>query len=422
MKSSRLVACFFATWWGFAPPSLAATPAPAAPDLAARAAALHQRLFTIDAHFDTPTVSLLRPGWDFGSRHDWPTDHSQCDLPRMRAGGLAAGFFAIFLDQGARTPEALLATRNRTLRLLLNTRETIARHAAECELALTAAAGLRIAATGKRAIYLSIENGYAIGKDLSLLTTYHQLGVRMAGITHWKNNDLGDASTDDKPEWNGLSPLGRDYVRECNRLGLVLDASHVSDAALREVLALSRTPIVLSHSGCKAVCDHPRNIDDDLLRQLAAKGGVIHLNSLAAFVATRPKNPAYEAAEDQLDKRYEGRELSDRESGEKEWEWLKLTRQFYPVPSATLADYLKHVFHAIEVAGIDHVGIGTDFDGGGRVVGLEDASDYPKITLALLQRGYSEVDIAKIWGGNTLRVLRAVEEHAGSRRPRSGQP
>jgi membrane dipeptidase len=386
-------------------------------DLAARAAALHRRLFTIDTHLDTPTVQWLLPGWDFSRRHDWPNDYSQCDLPRMREGGLTAAFFAIYLEPSARTPAALLAARNRTLRFLVNARETIARHATECALALTADDGPRIAATGKRAIYLSIENGYAIGQDLSLLTTYQQLGVRLAGITHWKNNDLGDSSTDEKPEWNGLSPLGRDYVKECNRLGLVIDASHASDAVLREVLALSRTPVVLSHSGCKALCDEKRNIDDDLLHQLAAKGGVIHLNAVAAFVAKRPDNPAYTAAEDQLDKRYEGRELSDAESGEKEWEWLKLTRKFYPVPSATLEDYMKHVFHAIEVAGIDHVGIGTDLDGGGRLAGLEDMSDYPKITLALLQHGYSEADISKIWGGNTLRVLRAAEEYARSEQP-----
>ena len=382
-------------------------------DLAARAAALHRRLFTIDTHLDAPTTSWLRPRWNFGQQHDWPTDLSQCDLPRMREGGLAAAFFAIFLDQGARTPEALLATRNRTLRFLVNARETIVRHAAECELALTTADGPRIAATGKRAIYLSLENGYAVGKDLSLLTTYQQLGVRMAGITHFKNNDLGDSSTDEKPEWNGLSPLGRDYVKECNRLGLVVDASHVSDAAFREVLALSQTPVVLSHSGCKALCDVPRNIGDDLLRQLAAQGGVIHLNAVASFVVkVPPKIPAYEAAKEWLAAKYEGRELTDAEVGESALEYAKLQLQFRPVPRATLEDFMQHVCHAVEVAGIDHVGIGTDMDGGGRLAGLEDMSDYPKITLALLKRGYSEEDIAKVWGGNTRRVLRAAEEYA----------
>jgi membrane dipeptidase len=420
METSTRIPCFLAALLGLALVAVAAVPTPAGADYTSRAAALHARLFTIDAHLDTPTFSLIHTGWDFGQRHDPAIDYSQIDLPRMREGGLKAAFFAVWLDQGPRTPAALRAAGDRARRIILKTRETITRNADMCELALTADDGSRIAVAGKRAIYLSLENGYAIGKDLSLLTTYQQLGVRMAGITHWKNNDLGDSSTDEKPEWNGLSPLGRDYVRECNRLGLVIDASHVSDAALREVLAISRAPIVLSHSGCKALNDHPRNIDDELLRALAAKGGVIHFNALDRFVVPLPKEPAFAAAEQEFEKTYLGRELSDAEIAVAEREWQKLVQRFYPVPRATLDDYLRHFAHAIKVAGIDHVGIGTDMDGGGRLIGLQDASDYPKITLALLQRGYSEADIAKIWGGNTLRVLRAAEDCARSlQRPQS---
>jgi membrane dipeptidase len=420
MNVFKLIPCFLTAWCGVAAMTLAAASTPADADLAARAAALHQRLFTVDAHLDTPTFSLIHTGWDFGQRHDPAIDYSQIDLPRMREGGLKAAFFAVWLDQGPRTPVALRAACDRARRIILKTRETISRHAGMCELALSADDGPRIAATGRRAIYLSLENGYAIGKDLSLLTTYQQLGVRMAGITHWKNNDLDDSSTDEKPEWNGLSPLGRDYVRECNRLGLVIDASHASDAALREVLAISRAPIVLSHSGCRALCDHVRNVDDDLLRKVAAHGGVIHLDAVANYVVKKSKDPAFAAAEEQFEKSYAGRELSDAEIAGQERAWQALLQRFFPVPHATLDDFVKHVVHAIEVAGIDHVGIGTDFDGGGRLAGLQDAGDYPKITLALLRRGYSEADIAKIWGGNTLRVLRAAEDCARSlQRPQS---
>jgi membrane dipeptidase len=415
MKATSLAAAVMLPFvFAWAP--LAPAQSPPDADLATRAADLHGRLFTLDAHLDTPTVSLVLPGWDFAQRHEWSADLSFCDLPRMREGGLAAAFFAINLEQGPRTPEALLAARNQVLRVLAKARETIVRNSTACEMALSADDGPRIAATGRRAIYLSIENGHAVGRDLSLLGLYHQLGVRMAGITHMKNNDLGDSSTDEKPEWNGLSPLGRDYVRECNRLGIVVDASHVSDAVLREALTLSQTPVILSHSGCRTIHNHPRNVDDDLLRQLAVRGGVIQIVAVARYLADYTPPPELQAAKEQHAAGYSGRELTEFEAAERDRGSLRIYHEFYPVAPATLDDFMRHLVHAIEVAGIDHVGIGSDMDGGGRLADLEDVSAFSKITLTLLQRGYSEADIAKIWGGNTLRVLRAAEAHARSLR------
>jgi membrane dipeptidase len=385
-------------------------------ELVARAAALHARIFTIDTHLDTPTFSLRRPGWSVADRHTVEADYSQCDLPRMRDGGLDAGVFVVYVDQGPRTPEGYATIRDNALRTFLRIHVMAARSAGECEIALTAADGPRIAAMGKRAIYLSVENGYAIGRDLTLLKTYHDLGARFFGVAHSAHTDLADSATDAKPaEWNGLSPLGREAVAECNRLGLVLDGSHASDAAARELIALSRTPVMLTHSSCRAVRDHKRNAPDDLLRELAAKGGVVQMNTVSLFVAAAPANPELEAAQAKLVQRLAGKTQTDEENAEAYLERLRLRRALVK-NRATFDDFLKHLFHAIDVVGAGHVGIGADMDGGGGVTGLEDVSDYPKITLALLRRGLSEADIANIWGGNALRVLRAAEEFA-ARKP-----
>jgi membrane dipeptidase len=382
-------------------------------ELAARAAALHARIFTIDTHLDTPTLSLRRPGWDITQRHDVPTDDSQVDFPRMREGGLKAAVFVVFVDQGKRTPEAFAAIRDNSIRSFLRVHALAERYPEQCGVALTADDGPRLQAAGKRALYLSIENGYAIGKDLTLLKTYHDLGARFFGFVHNGNNDLGDSSQPEKgPEWNGLSPLGEQTVMECNRLGLVIDGSHSSDATVRRIIALSKTPIILTHSACKALRDHRRNVSDDLLREVAASGGVIQMNTVANFVAPEVLNPEFNAAKTKFEARYAGRDLSDAESAQMRLDEDKLERQFFPVKPATLDDVLKHLFHAIEIAGADHVGIGADMDGGGGVAGLEDVSTYPKITFALLKHGLSESDVEKIWGGNTLRLLRAAEDYA----------
>ncbi len=385
-------------------------------ELAARAAALHTRIFTIDTHLDTATLSLRRTGWDIAQAHVKATDFSQCDFPRMREGGLKAGVFVVFVDQGPRTPEGFAAIRDTALRTFLRVNALAERYPAQCGIALTADDGPRLQAAGKLAIYLSIENGYAIGRDLTLIKTYHELGARFFGFVHNGNNDLGDSSQPEKgPEWNGLSPLGADAVKECNRLGLVIDGSHSSDAVVRQLMVQSQTPIILTHSGCKAICDHRRNASDELLRELAAHGGVIQMNTVSNFLVTTPPNPEFEAAQAKLMARNSGRVLSDAENSELMISVYHLRMEHMKV-RATFGDFLKHLFHAIEIAGVDHVGIGADMDGGGGVAGLEDVSAYPKITLALLQHGLSESDVAKIWGGNTLRLLRAAEAYAKSQK------
>ena len=195
-------------------------------------------------------------------------------------------------------------------------------------------------------------------------------------------------------------------MKECNRLGLVLDGSHASDATVRQLIAQSQTPIILTHSGCKAVCDVRRNVSDELLRELAAHGGVIQLNTVSGFVVSTPPNPELDGAMAKAIAHAAGRQMSDAETTEVMLGFYRIRAEKTKV-RATFDDFLKHLFHAIEVAGAEHVGIGADMDGGGGVTGLEDVSDYPKITLALLKHGVAEADVEKIWGGNTLRLLRA---------------
>lgn len=365
---------------------------------------LHELLFTIDTHIDTPTGSLMKAGWDFAARHDRAADDSQCDLPRMREGGIDALVFAVYSAQGARTPAGYAACHEQAGRVFARVNEVIRENAAQCGLAGTAAEGRRLKAEGRRALYLSIENSYALGLEVGNVERFHRLGMRMLGLTHLLNNDLADASTDPRgPEWGGLSPFGREVVAECNRLGVVLDASHASDRALEDLLKVSKAPVILSHSGCRAVCDHPRNIGDDLLRALAAHGGVIQINALP--IAVRPtqedgRTAAMAALLMQMKDKVPTPEVKQWASGEwHRWETA------YPNPSVTLTDYVKHIEHAVTVAGIDHVGIGCDFDGGGGFPGLNSVADYPNLTRELVARGWSEAKLAKLWGENTLRLL-----------------
>jgi membrane dipeptidase len=371
-------------------------------------AALQARLFTIDTHIDTPTTSFMTAGWDFGARHDVAVDRSQCDLPRMESGGIDAMVFAVYSTQAARTPEGFAAVHALALEAFARTHEVLRKNEGRCGLALTATDGLRLKAEGRRAIYLSIENSYSLGRDLANVKKFYDLGVRMLGLTHMLNNDLADSSTDPRgTEWGGLSPFGRDVVAECNRIGIMLDASHASDEALWDLLKLSKTPVILSHSGCRAVCDHPRNIGDDLLRMLAKQGGVIQINALPVAVVTSPEDGRTAALSAMLLQMADS-VLSPEvmAAAGKEWRRIETT---YPNPTATLDDYVKHIEHAVKVAGIDHVGIGCDFDGGGGVTGLSDVGEYPNLTAALLARGWKETDLAKLWGGNTLRLFHAVQ-------------
>ncbi len=394
-------------------PAVAQAPAKApAEPVSSAARALHEQLLTLDTHLDTP-ANLAVLGWNIGDRHDASRDGSQVDLPRLVQGGLDGGFWAIYTPQGPRTPAGDRAARDAALTRALAIREMVAANPKSFELALRADDATAIAARHKRVVFLSIENAYPLEADLSLLDTFYKLGVRLTGLAHFSNNDLADSATDPKgPEWQGLSEKGRSFVAEANRLGIVLDGSHASDQVLDQLILLSKTPVLLSHSGVKAVFNHPRNVDDRRLRALAASGGVIQINFLSDYLIATPKIPEREAALSALfqSARKPGLTLVQREAVIARKHEID---RMWPVPRATFEEAIAHLLHAIQVAGIDHVGIGADFDGGGGVIGFEDSRDYPRITARLLRAGYSRDDIQKVWSGNVLRVLRAAEAYAG---------
>ena len=360
----------------------------------------------LDTHLDTP-IHFGRAGWNVMERHSYRDDMSQVDYPRMAAGGLDGGFFALYTPQGPLTPRGYAAARDWAVMRSVHIREMVAAHADAFELAYTAADAPRIKAAGRKVVFQSIENSYPLGTDLSMLETFRRLGVRMAGPVHFLDNQFGDSATD-KPKWHGLSPLGRKWVAEMNRLGLVIDASHASDEVFDQMLALSKAPIILSHSGCRAVYDSPRNLDDSRIRKLAGKGGVIQINSV--YLIKRETDSAMSAIDDRL-------EVIDQLSAD---EQARLIADYQAVaaddhrPRANFDMFMQNLLHAIQVAGIDHVGIGADWDGGGGVIGMEDVADLPKVTEALKKAGYSDEDVAKIWGGNVMRVLREVEKVAAA--------
>lgn len=377
----------------------------AEPERAARH--IHESLLTLDTHLDTPALFEIE-GWKITDRHSVTTDGSQIDLPRMKVGGLDGGFWATYIPQGPLTPEGRAAARDAALARLMRIREMVAANPREFALALTADDARRIAGEGRRIVFLSMENGYPFGEDPTLLTTFHRLGVRVAGLAHFRNNDLADSSTDpDGARWHGLSPRGRAWVADANRLGVLIDASHSSDDVLDQLLEISRTPVILTHSGTRAVFDHPRNVDDERLRRLAAKDGVIQISAYSDYMIPRTPNAQRDAAVASL----RGRSTTLAEQRTRQAKLLEVEKR-YPAPRADFAAFMQHLLHALSVAGVDHVGIGIDFDGGGGVAGLDDAADYPKISEALLRAGYTRDDLAKIWGGNALRVLAAAQAAA----------
>lgn len=366
--------------------------------------ALHDRLVTLDTHLDSP-YHFGRAGWDITARHALKDDRSQLDLPRMVEGGLDGGFFVIYTKQGPLTSQGYASALDHALKRAIAIRALVSRHPGKFELAFSPADARRIAGEGKHIVYQSIENSYPIGTDLGLLSTFHGLGVRMAGPVHFKNNQFTDSATD-KPGWNGLSPLGRLWVTEMNRLGMLIDASHASDQAFDQMMALSKTPIILSHSGSRTIFDHPRNLDDERLRRLAASGGVIQITTV--YLMDSPPSAAREALyerQDGIDK------LSPAEQSALISDFAALDA-IEPEALPTFDQFLDSLLHALKVAGVDHVGIGADWDGGGGLTEMPDVAGLPKITSALKAAGYSDTDIGKIWSGNILRVLEQAQAYA----------
>jgi membrane dipeptidase len=366
----------------------------AAQDEMARARKLSAEALGIDSHIDTIQRVLIGNA-DLTQR----LNYGHVDFPRLREGGMKAPFFALWVPVYYHGAEAV----RRTLDLRDAMQRVLDAHPDQIEMAVNASDIERIVKSGKISAFLTLEGGHQIDDDLAVLRMYYRMGLRAMTLTHFRNNNWADSSTD-KPAHNGLTDFGKQVVREMNRLGMIVDVSHVSDKTFYDALAVSSKPVLLTHSSCRALSDIPRNVTDDMLRALAKNGGVIGINFGEGFISPKDSEALRRAiANNSEAPEMTGKKLDDFAAEE-------YHRELTPFKSAaTIEDVVAHIDHAVKIAGIDHVGIGSDFDGiTGPPQGLEDISKMPALTAALLHHGYSETDIKKILGGNTLRVIRAV--------------
>ena len=377
--------------------------------LSSRALELHDRILTLDSHADTP-LRLMEPGFDLAERHDPHETGSKLDYPRMIEGGLDAVFFAAFVAQGIRDDDGHTRARELALQMLDAVWASAEKNSDIVGIALNPEDAALLEAEGKRAIYLSIENGYPIGNDLKNVELFYNKGVRYVTLVHSTNNDLADSATDSGgPEHGGISPLGASVVEEMNRLGIMIDVSHGSDDTFYDAIELSKAPIIATHSNARTVTDHPRNMSDDMLRLIAKNGGVVQLTMLSDYLRKAPENPERDSALESLRASLKPSNEMTEDERKLARDQLRKIRAQYPDPLATVKNAVDHIDHIVRIAGIDHVGIGCDFDGGGGIDGVFDVSEVMNITIELAQRGYSEQDIEKIWSGNILRVFAEVQ-------------
>jgi len=371
-------------------------------DIAVRAHKLHFSSIVVDTHADT-TQRLLDPQFDLAARDAL----GSIDIPRMREGGLSAIFFSIWVSSKVQGPRAV----TRALAQIAAVHEQVRRHPRELAFATTADEIRAARQQNKIAALMGVEGGHMINSELAVLRQFAAEGARYMTLTHSGNVEWADSSGD-TPAHNGLTPFGREVIREMNRLGMMVDISHVSDKTFYDVLAVSQAPLIASHSSCRAICDAPRNMSDAMIKALAAKGGVIQINYHVAFLSQEFRNA--ETRDPQINKSIEA-EVHQRCGDNEACELIegdRLTRVYVEqgkLPRVDWSKIIEHIDHAVKLVGADHVGLGSDFDGANMPYGMEDASRLPKITEALLRKGYSEDDVRKILGENTLRLMAEVE-------------
>jgi membrane dipeptidase len=371
-----------------------------------------QQAIIIDTHADTPQM-MLEEGYDLAQ----PDSPYMVSIPKMRQGHLGAEFFSIWVD--VTWPKQDLI--HRALDLIDAVNDQVARHSDVLGMATTADEIVRLHLQGKFAILMGVEGGHIIEDDLRALDIYSRLGVRYMTLTHTANTGWADSSGD-QPKWNGLTDLGKQVVERMNRLGMMVDISHVSDKTFYDALAVSKAPVIASHSSCRALCNVPRNMSDDMIRALAKNGGVMDINFYSGFLSQAYAD-AYKKVEKQLDAQLAAARARYASQGKRlpYLEEVKIQQSVLkdlPVPSYTaIAD---HIDHAVKVGGVEHVGLGSDFDGiDSAPMGMEDVSKLPDLVRELARRGYSEQDLKKILGGNLLRVMRQVERVSHEMRGRN---
>ena len=374
-----------------------------ADEIALRAKKLHFSSIVLDTHDDT-TQRFFSKDFDLGKRN--PDGH--VDIPRMREGGMNAIFFSIWIDGRIMGPPAV----EKALDQIDAVHQNVRTHAKDLVFCRTAEEVRRAHAQGKIAALIGVEGGHMIGNDIRVLRIFGDLGVRYMTLAHFYNDEWADSSTD-KPAHNGLTDFGKDVVREMNRQGIMVDISHVSDKTFFDALEISKAPLIASHSSCRALCNHPRNMSDDMIKALAAKGGVIQINYERSFIDQTYKD-AYDKASGGVVAATE--KITQECSGDADCVSRKLKdfdaqmEASGALPRVSWATIIEHIDHVVKLVGPDYVGLGSDFDGATMPDGMEDCSKLPKITEALMRKGYKDEDIRKILGGNLLRVMEQNEK------------
>jgi len=373
---------------------------------------IHEKAIVIDSHVDVPGEEYATEKYDPGIDHP----EMKCDLVKMVKGGVDAVFLAVFVSQRQDFEDSTYAKLETTAKLRLAAiKRVFDMYPDRAEYAGSAKDVIRIATTGKRAIAIGIENGYCIGNDLSNVKEFYDLGARYITLSHWRNNQICDSCTDPDPKNGGLSEFGKDVVKEMNRLGMICDASHIAESSFWDLIKISKAPIIASHSGCYAITPHQRNLTDDQLKALAENGGVIQVVAFGSFIESKNHKKAVEdiIAEVGLvdwENIYSMTE-EEREAKKSLFDELnaKIKEAEKTYPKASIKDYIDHIEHAVQIAGIDHVGIGTDFDGGAGIPGFNNHSETLNVTIELVRRGYNEEEITKILGGNFIRTWKEIE-------------
>jgi membrane dipeptidase len=381
-------------------------------DYQAEACKIHNAIFNIDTHNDTPML-MQNKDWNIAEEHSMnDIKISRVDLPRMKKGGLDAAFFAAFVAQKERTDGNYKIAQQEADNMIKAVKDMCKVNPSLIMAATTPEEAFLNKEKNLLTAFIGLENGFPVALDITNIKKYYDMGARYITLCHTKNNDICDSSND-KPEHNGLSEFGKKVIKRMNELGMIIDVTHISDKAFYDVIALSSVPVIASHSSARAVCDNPRNMTDEMLLKLKENGGVIQMCILSDYVKTPPKNPQRENDLAALEKKYgKFNKITDRAILDKymaEWEAIGAK---YPGDLATVKDFVDHIDHVKNLIGIDYVGIGTDFDGGGGLRDCRDVSELPNITAELLQRGYSKDDLIKIWGENFIRVFRQVVKAA----------